>query len=350
MKTKQPLVSIVIPIRNGEKHIGETLRAICSQDYPLKRMEVLVVDGLSTDGTRIVVEQTASQNPNLLIKFLINQKQITPCALNIGILQSHGDFILRVDSRTQIAVDYVSACVAAHLRSGAENVGGPLTSQGLTLFGKASALATSDRFGVGNALHHYAKEDVWADTVYMGAWPRTVFEKIGLFDEEQVRNQDDEFNYRLQAAGGRILVSPLIKLMYTVRTDSPAQLWQQFYEYGFWKVRVWQKHPSQIRPRQFIPPLFVFCLFIGLIISLLYPIAWFLWLPVFSLYLILNLFSSIAIAHQTNWNVLPVLPIAFAMLHFGYGSGLLWGLIKFANHWQDRQGIIPSLPKKEAHE
>jgi GT2 family glycosyltransferase len=174
----------------------------------------------------------------------------------------------------------------------------------------------------------------------MGAWPRRVFEKIGLFDEELVRDQDDEFNYRLRENGGKILLCPNIKSEYTVRS-TPAALWKQYYQYGFWKVRVLQKHPREMSLRQFVPPAFVLAL-LGSVLVAFFPFLRPLSLVIPLLYLLLNVLTSIYIASKCGWEYLPLLPLAFAFLHISYGSGFLAGLLKFAGRWHDRTGKVPS--------
>jgi GT2 family glycosyltransferase len=173
----------------------------------------------------------------------------------------------------------------------------------------------------------------------MGAWPRRVFDKIGLFDEELVRNQDDEFNYRLRAVGGRILLSPKIKSEYTVRS-TPGALWRQYFQYGYWKVRVLQKHPLQMSPRQFVPPALVLALMasIGFALSPLFlPLA-----PIIPLlYGTANLIASLWTASQRGWKYVWILPIIFAILHLSYGTGFLLGLFKFWNRWGDDKGGVP---------
>jgi GT2 family glycosyltransferase len=179
----------------------------------------------------------------------------------------------------------------------------------------------------------------------MGAWSRHVFEKIGLFDEELVRDQDDEFNCRLRAAGGRILLRPQIKSEYTVR-GNPLSLWRQYYQYGFWKVRVLQKHPRQMRPRQFLPPLFVVSLWISIFLFFVPP------LRVFSniiplAYLIASFGVSFFATLKHGWKLLPLLPMILAILHLSYGIGFLVGLVHFANRWGDKQGSVPVLINRD---
>ncbi len=338
MKTKQtidaanlPLVSVIIPIRNEAEHIERCLDAVVGQDYPVDRLDVVAVDGMSDDDTREIVSGYVQGYPN--VRMLDNPRRVVPTALNIGIRAAQGDTIIRVDGHTTLAPDYVRQCVAALERTGADNVGGRMDAQSPGYFGEAVALATSSPFGVGNARFHYSHKDEWVDTVYMGAYRREVFERIGLFDEEMVRNQDDEFNYRLRAHGGRILLCPQIRSQYTNRS-SPRKLWRQYFEYGYWKVRVLQKHPRQMQWRQFVPPVFVVALLGALGLSAL-RVFWPLALIAGS-YMVANLAACLWIAGRYGLRYLAVLPVVFSILHLSYGTGFLNGLIRFANRWGDR--------------
>ncbi len=215
-----------------------------------------------------------------------------------------------------------------------------MNAVGDTPFGKAVALATSTPFGVGGGRFHYSEQEEWVDTVYMGAWPRRIFDQIGFFDEELVRDQDDEFNYRIREAGGKILLSPAIKSEYTVRS-TPRALWKQYFQYGLWKVRVLQKHPRQMSLRQFVPPLFVLSLIISGLLALS-PVFHSLSFFVPILYFLVNLLSSIYTASKRGWQYLLLLPMIFAILHLSYGSGFLVGLVKFWNRWSDKVGRVPA--------
>ena len=226
------------------------------------------------------------------------------------------------------------------LTSGADNVGGRMDAVGEGDFAEAVVLATSSPFGVGGARFHYSDKEEWVDTVYMGAWPRRVFEEIGLFDEELVRDQDDEFNYRLREHGGKILLSPKIKSTYTVRS-TPRSLWKQYFQYGYWKVRVLQKHPRQMRLRQFVPPGFAAGLLGSALLAVIFPWGWIPMLAVFGSYLIANLTASIITAIKSGWRHMPLLTVVYAILHLSYGLGFLVGLVKFANRWGDRTGKVP---------
>jgi len=373
---KVPFVSIILPIRDESSSLAYGLRAILSQDYPADRMEILIADGMSTDDTREKIRLFIDSLPGTEPVFIVldNAGKIVSTGLNLALRQAKGDIILRVDGHTIIASDYVRQCVDVLQRSGADNVGGRMNAHGRTVFGEAVALATSTPFGVGGARFHYSNAEEWVDTVYMGAWPRRVFEKIGLFDEELVRDQDDEFNYRLRKQGGRILLSPAIRSEYIVRS-APRALWLQYYQYGFWKVRVLQKHPRQMSLRQFVPPAFVLSLIISalLALSLLFhpfdeltctcgtgagrasssSFIPFLSPFIFLLYLVANLFASIwtTIKKASDRSLLStffLLPPVFAILHVSYGLGFLAGLLKFAKRWGDNQGQTPILSGENA--
>jgi GT2 family glycosyltransferase len=219
-----------------------------------------------------------------------------------------------------------------------------MTAESDDWFGRAVAAATSSRFGVGGARFHYSDREEWVDTVYLGAWRREVFSRIGTFDEEMVRNQDDEFNYRLRASGGRILLSPQIKSRYYNRS-TPLALWKQYFQYGFWKVRVLQKHPRQMQLRQFAPPLFVLMLLSLLAATMISKAAWLIGLGFLSGYAITNLLASLGAARRTKWRLMLLLPSAFSVMHFSYGFGFVFGLVRFWSRWKlstDVEAVRPA--------
>ncbi len=343
-----PAVTVILPIRNEAAYIECGLKAIADQDF-LESVEILISDGMSTDETRRIIHDFSDRHPQLQIQILDNPDHIVPTGFNIALRQAKGEIIIRVDGHTIIAPDYVRQCVDALHRTNADNVGGKMNAIGVTLFGEATALATSSPFGIGGGRFHYSDKEEWVDTVYMGAWPRRVFEKIGLFDEELVRDQDDEFNYRLRENGGRILLSPAIKSEYTVRS-SPKALWKQYYQYGFWKVRVLQKHPRQMRLRQFVPPLLVASLSLSLLMLFIpyipHPFSLIPFSLIMGFYMLANLCASLMTAARRGWEYIFLLPLIYAILHLSYGIGLLAGLLKFVNRWGDKKGKTPVFDKK----
>lgn len=325
-----PMISVVVPMRNEERHIAECLESLLRQDYPSTRVEILVVDGMSEDRSREIVGEFVSRNPN--IRLLDNPKRITPTALNIGIRQAKGDVICLVSAHCRLEGDYLSQCVKYLQLTKADNVGGMMRAMGQNYVGEAIALVTSSPFGIGNSKFHYSHREQYVDTVYLGAYPRAVFDRIGLFDERLVRNQDYEFNYRLRRNGGRIFYTPAIKVLYYCR-DSVFGLFRQYFQYGFWKAQVIKKHPRSIAPRQLVPPIFVATLITTGLLGLPNHQFRYLFALVVVSYLIALLISSILIARREGCRFLPVLPLTFSCLHFAWGSGVLWGLLRVISTW-----------------
>lgn len=332
--TTFPFVTVIMPIRNESDFIERSLGAVLAQDYPHTSMEVLIADGMSTDDTRAIVERTAAGTPDITVTIVDNPGQIVPTGFNAALNKAKGEIIVRVDGHTLIERDYVRQCVETLQRTGADNAGGRMDPVSSTTFGQAVALATSSPFGVGGARFHYSDQEEWVDTVYMGAWPRRVFDRIGPFDAELVRNQDDEFNYRLRSSGGKILLNPAIRSTYYNRSTWKA-LWRQYFQYGYWKIRVLQKHPLQMRARQFVPPAFAAAL-VGSagLMALWRPARW-LFGFVVGAYAAANLVASGLTAKRARGNAGLWLPLVFATLHLSYGLGFWRGMIAFFDRWTD---------------
>jgi glycosyltransferase involved in cell wall biosynthesis len=320
-----PQVSVVIPVRNEEAHIAECLQTVLAQDYPMEQLEVLVVDGVSSDRSREIVASFISQYSN--VRLLDNPRHIIPAALNIGIANARGQVIIRVDARCRLARDYVRRCIEYLRVTGADNVGGPMRAVGRNYLGQAIALATSSLFGIGDSKFHYLEHEEYVDTVYLGAYHRESFTHIGLFDETLAANEDYELNYRLRVAGGKIFCTPVIKSIYYCR-DSFPELWKQYFKYGFWKAQVIRKHPRSTQPRHLIAPSFVSTIGVAGLFSLVSRPAVYLFLLVLTIYVLFSLAFSIAIALRKGWQYLPILPVVFTTLHLSWGSGFLWGLVR----------------------
>lgn len=326
--------TIIVPVRDEAHCIHACLDSITNQTY-VGPLEVLVVDGLSGDGTREIVQEYSSRYCR--IRLLDNPRKIAPTAMNIGVREAKGDYLIRVDGHCVIERDYVDQCREyLDARKEVDCVGGTLVSIGSNPTGNAISVAMSSPFGVGNAYFRYLRREAYVDTVAFGAYRRRVFDNIGLFDEELVRNQDDEFNYRLREFGGKILLVPKIRAHYYTRS-SFRKLWRQYFEYGYWKVRVMQKHPKQMRLRQFVPPVFVVALLASLIAIPFTSIGLWLLGIVGGSYAIANISASILIGYKKDRKSLPVLPLAFATLHLSYGTGFLIGLVRFWNRWGTSQ-------------
>ena len=209
-KMHVPSVSLIIPCRNEQRDIEACLQSLFAQDLPPDSFEIIVADGLSTDATRAILTRLAAAHAGL--RLLDNPGRSVPRGLNLAIRAARSPIIVRIDAHTQYAPDYVRQCLAVLHETGADNVGGPWVAQGTGYMGRAVAAAFQSPFAVGGARGHQPHYTGPVDTVYLGCWPREVFERIGFFDEALVRNQDDEFNLRLSRAGGLIWQSPRIKI------------------------------------------------------------------------------------------------------------------------------------------
>jgi cellulose synthase/poly-beta-1,6-N-acetylglucosamine synthase-like glycosyltransferase len=334
-----PAVTVIMPIRNEASFIERSLGAVLVQDYPAEKLEVLVADGRSTDATRERVIDLGRGTPQIRVAVVDNPGRIVPTGMNACIALARGDVIVRVDGHTIVEPDFVRRTIEALERTGADCAGGRMDPVSKSAFGRAVSLATSSPFGVGGARFHYSAREEWVDTVYMGAWRREVFDKVGRFDEEMVRNQDDELSYRIRERGGRILLDPSIRSRYYPRT-TPRSLWRQYFQYGYWKVRVMQKHPLQMRARQFAPPLMTLALAAS---ALAAPFA--AWgraglAVVGGAYLTANLIASAWTARRADAASAPWLPVIFAILHLSYGAGFLTGLLRFAGRWGERRRAL----------
>jgi len=306
-----------MPVYNEAAFIERSLGAVLAQDYPAERVEVLVVDGGSTDTTVSLVAVMAARDPR--VRLLANPGRIQARAMNVGLDHAQGDVIVRVDGHTVIAPDYVRRCVECLETTGAQNVGGPQRFEATTPLGRAIAAAYRSPFSVPSRFTVSQRAEV-VDTVYMGAWPRTVFDHVGRFDESLAVNEDYELNYRIRRAGGRIYLSPDIRSRYYGRQTLGA-LWRQFFRYGAWKCRVLAQHPRSARPRHLVAPVFVAALVGGGLLGVFSRPIRRLWATVVGLYLAANGLASAREAARGDWALLGRLPLVFTTMHIAWGSG-----------------------------
>ena len=339
MASELPTISVVIPTSNEQRYIGTCVESVLAQDYPADLVEVIVVDGDSTDGTAALIDAYGVQTGR--VRRLRNARRIVPHALNVGIGEARGAIIARVDAHTTLDPSYLREGVAVLQRTGADNVGGPMVARGGGRIGDAVAVATGSPFGIG-AYFHFGTEERFVDTVYMGMWPRAVFSRVGLFDEELVRNQDDEFNYRLRKLGGRVLITPRMRSSYQNR-QALRPLARQFFEYGLWKVRVCQKHPRQMSWRHFVPPAFVLTLLLLLPVWLFSPRLGMLGALAGALYLLAVGLASWRAVQGGQRAALIWVAVVFVTIHVAWGWGFLAGLVRFAGLWFRREPLPPRL-------
>ena len=324
--TEAPLVSVVVPCRNEIHHIEDTLRLILAQEKPPGDFEVIVAEGMSDDGTREILLRLAQEHPCLRI--VENSRGIVSTGLNAAIREAQGSIILRMDAHTRYAPDYIRQCVQALEETGADNVGGPWVACGRGRVGQAFAAAFQSSLASGGARAHDPSYSGSVDTVYLGCWRREIFDRVGLFDEELVRNQDDEFNLRLVRSGCKIWQSVKIKSWYYPR-ETLRHLFAQYVQYGYWKARVLQKHRQPASIRHLVPAGFVLTLALLAILSIFWPVVFPIWLGLLTVYVIIILIVSCVVASAAGWKLFPVLPLIFWTFHFAYGWGFLSGLLNF---------------------
>ncbi len=261
-----PLVTIAMPVLNEAEFIEDCLFAIYQQDYPAELLEIIVADGMSTDGTRDMVRrhvdgyrpldsQGTPKSTTVCVTMVDNPKRIVSSAMNAAIEAASGDIIVRIDGHTIIEPDYVTQCVAALTRSKAAGVGGPMICIGKGFVAEAIALTTSSRFGIGNSTYRTSQyfKELAVETTHMGAYQKSVLVEVGLFNEYFVRHQDYELDYRIRQSGGTILLTPDIKSTYYVR-GRLRKLWRQYFQYGFWKGRFLRTNLTSLKLRHLVPP------------------------------------------------------------------------------------------------
>lgn len=328
-------VSVIVPCRNEIRNIDSFIESLLRQEQEGLDVEVIIADGMSTDGTRAKLEYYSSKYP--FICFIDNPSQIVSGGLNAAILASCGDVIVRMDVHTEYKSDYIRRCVEALEETGADNVGGACIAVGEGYLGRAVAAAFQSAFAVGGARWHRPSYVGPADTVHLGCWRRKVIQQAGLFDETLVRNQDDELNLRMTRAGLTVWQSPKIVSWYHPRSSLKA-LFKQYSQYGYWKVAVIRKHRIPASWRHLVPGIFVLANLMALLTVGLRMVAGFTSLPWFAssmavadvLYLALNFAASLGVAAKKGWSLLPVLPLVFLTYHIAYGAGFLSGLFYFS--------------------
>ncbi|MEQ1946428.1 MAG: glycosyltransferase family 2 protein [Bryobacteraceae bacterium] len=322
-------VSVIIPCRNETRFLARCLDSVLGGDYPSERMEVLVIDGRSTDGTRDLIAQYAAHDPR--VRMIDNPDGITPCALNRGIEAASGDVIARVDAHAEIAPDYLSNAIAYLETTGASNVGGSMRTlpQDHGLWSGAIIAALSHRFGVGNSYFRIGSaEPRWVDTVFGGCWPREVFEKVGLFNTGLRRSQDMEFSLRLKAAGLRTLLAPNVRSDYYARTRLKDFIRHNFVN-GQWAVLPFLY--SDVIPvslRHLIPLVFALGLLAGAAVLPWTPL---LLAAVVVPYALVAFAASAQVASNDRAPLrLLQMPLIFFSLHFSYGLGSIAGALEAA--------------------
>ena len=321
-----PAVSVIIPCRNERDFIGRCLDGLLAQEPPVGGFELIVADGFSTDGTRELLQQHSARQSS--VRVIDNPGRIVSTGLNRAIAAARGQIIMRADVHTEYANDYLRQCVSVLNEAGADNVGGPWIAARQGYVGTAIAAAFQSRFGSGGGRAHDPHYEGEVDTVYLGCWRRECFERFGWFDEELVRNQDDEFNLRIARAGGVVWQSPRIKSQYYPRASLGA-LFRQYLQYGYWKVRVIQKHRLPASWRHVMPAVFVVTMLALSATATVSAAARWMLVMLAAAYLAAAVAASLAAVTRSEAKHVPLLPVVFFCMHVGYGCGFLRGIVDF---------------------
>src|SRR5215216_1537391 len=329
-----PKVSVIVPCYNEQSTIRLLLEALHSQTFPRADMEVIVADGMSTDGTRDAIAAFQKDFADLKVCLVDNTLRSIPSGLNRAIEASQGEIIVRLDAHSKPYPDYVQNCVNAHEAKHGDNVGGVWEIQpgAQTWIAKSIAVAASHPLGVGDAMYRLAASASEVDTVPFGSYRRELVNKIGGYNESLLTNEDYEFNARIRKANGRVWLDPSIRSVYFARSTL-LELIRQYWRYGFWKWRMLRRYPDTLRWRQALPPLFVFSLLVLAVLSVFIPFARILLAIVLLLYFSILILAGLRAALQQGKAYLVLgLPLAIPAMHLAWGSGFLWSI--FASGFQ----------------
>jgi len=329
MQSSMVKVTVVVPIRNEKANIAECIHAIYASELPEGwQLYVVCVDGQSDDGTLDILHQLQQRYPS--IEIISNHRKITPVAFNLGVQHAQqSDYIQRVDARQIISPNYIHQAVV-HMQGDATIwcVGGRMNNVYQNATGKTIASATASSLGMGFGNSRVSTKSMFVDTVHTPIYPKWVFDKVGLFDESLIRNQDDDFNFRVAQAGGKIYLDTSIWTNYYVR-GSYRHLWKQFFQYGYWKVYVNKKHKTFTTIRQLVPPLFTAYLMVFLLGWLISPlVALASSVPLIIYLFAVGITSAIIASRNPAINFFNSAK-TFFILHLSYGFGYLNGVFDF---------------------
>ncbi|NNC99273.1 MAG: glycosyltransferase [Gammaproteobacteria bacterium] len=318
MITTLPAVTVIIPTFNEESFIVECINSLVDGNYPLERMELLVVDGHSNDQTQKKVLDLAAEHG--IIKLLQNPKRIVPAAVNVAIAAATHDILVWVGAHAIYDADYLVNSVKVLVEEDCASAGGIITPVGKSIVGKAIAAATASAFGVGKPKYRHADKRQAVDTVFGGCWRKENIVKIGGFNEQWVRNQDYELNCRLRELVGEIILDPGIRCQYYCRESIPA-LARQYYDYGYWRFRTFLKHPESFTTRQAAPLLLFAGILISPALSYFNPVLASLVPLTYGLALI-SVGAMLSVKHRQPLYAF-LLPVIFATLHLCWAVGFI---------------------------
>ncbi len=316
-------VAVVIPMFNERESIGRCLDSLLAQDYPQDLLEIIVVNGMSTDGSAEIVAEYAKRHPN--IRLFDNPARLTPTNINVGIRNSQSDVVIILGSHTTVRPDFIRKNVQYLNEKNVPVVGGTQINIGDTYLQRVIGLAMGSPFGIASAPYRYLKRPRFVDTVVYAAYRRWLFDKVGYFDETLPISEDAEFNWRIRKAGYRIFYSPDIVSYYYPRKTLP-RLAKQFFWYGVQRINVVRKHPDALKLLHVVPPLLlltgVALVVASLVRGQVVPALWVL----LGAYGVANLLASADLARKHGWKYFPALPLAFLTMHLAWATGAVVGL------------------------
>jgi Glycosyltransferases, probably involved in cell wall biogenesis len=325
-----PSISIIIPCYNEQTTIRKLLASIYAQNTPRTDLEVIIADGMSSDGTRAEIAAFADSHQDLHLSVVDNPKRSIPAGLNCALKEAKGEIIIRLDAHSMPHADYIERCVADLEAGLGENVGGvwEIRPSADTWLAQSIAIAAAHPIGVGDALYRHAKKAGTVDTVPFGAFKRELLATVGFFDENLLTNEDYEFNTRIRKSGGKIWLDPSIRSVYFSRAHLSG-LAKQYFRYGYWKWRMLRHFPDTLRWRQGLPPLLVLSLVGFGILGGFLPLFRVLLGAELILYILAIAAAGAqqALRRRRTFLILG-LPLAIAVMHICWGSGFLWSMIK----------------------
>lgn len=313
-KSALPGISVILPVLNEEAHLEESVRAILAQDY-VGEFEIILALGPSKDLTDQIAARLSDENSQIIL--VSNPTGRTATGLNLALHRSNREIIVRVDAHAEIPPNYLQLVVEILAQSGAVNVGGVMGAEGITHFESAVAAAMCSPFGVGGSRFHIGGEAGFVDTVYLGAFRRQAVVDVGGFDEQFIRAQDWELNYRLRETGGKIYFDPRLYVTYRPRPNL-HRLARQYFEYGRWRRVIARKYPETINYRYLAPPLALIGTILSLFAGTFFNLS--LYLPAATYFLFISitpLFISKNLLHY------PALLLILPTMHFSWGFGFL---------------------------
>jgi glycosyltransferase involved in cell wall biosynthesis/ubiquinone/menaquinone biosynthesis C-methylase UbiE len=338
-------VSFVMPVRNEEEYIRASLQSLVDQSYPPNECEVIVVDGRSSDRTREIIEEMHERNPH--IRCLDNPAGIVPTAMNIGIRAARGEVIIRADGHNVYPQDYAANCVKYLAETGADNVGGPwvTVAANKSFSARLVAAVLSNPFGVGNSKFRTSREEGFVDTVPFGAFRREIFDRVGMYNEKLVRNQDNELNARIRKGGGRIYLTPALTTYY-----HPVNGFLKLLKYAFktsqWNIFTLRENKESMGVRHLAPAIFLMFLLLLLPASFANSAARALFVGIACAYVLSGFYFSLRAKTEGNWKVALALPFATFCFHVAYGAGTLFGF-RYLFSQPSARPIRPGLPVQE---